>query len=141
MRTRPRFAYSVPKIGKGSFSPHRSVPRLLSGRVAPTSHQASGLRFVPPPMPQCQPALTFVENGGRHPRVPRSPPGSYQFPSKLLSNHKTLYENHSLAVYTLALLGTTISVTLSRCAPHPPSEDQRPGFSIRITDRGYALRG
>src|SRR5215208_300786 len=47
MRTRPRFAYSVPKIGKGPFSPLRSVPRLLSGRAAPTSHQASGLRFAP----------------------------------------------------------------------------------------------
>ena len=30
MRTSPRFAYSVPKIGKGPFSPLRSVPRLLS---------------------------------------------------------------------------------------------------------------
>src|SRR5215217_1396310 len=43
MRTRPRTAYSVPKIGKGSFSPLGSVPHLLSGRAAPTSHQASGL--------------------------------------------------------------------------------------------------
>jgi ketosteroid isomerase-like protein len=34
--------------------------------------------------------------------------------------HKTLYENHSLAVYTLALLGTTISVLLSRAPLIPP---------------------
>jgi hypothetical protein len=52
------------------------------------------------------------------------PLGSYQ-------STKTLYENHSLAVYTLALLGTTISVSLSR-APLTPLEDQRTGFSIGI---------
>lgn len=34
MRTSPRFAYSVPKIGKGSFSPLGPDPRLLSGRAA-----------------------------------------------------------------------------------------------------------
>src|SRR5829696_4800017 len=37
MRTIPRFAYSVPKIGKGSFFPLRSVPRLIFGRAAPPS--------------------------------------------------------------------------------------------------------
>jgi hypothetical protein len=60
MRTRPRFAYSVPKIGKGSFSPLGSVPRLLSGRVAPTSHQASGLRFAP--VPCCKVFLMYTPN-------------------------------------------------------------------------------
>src|ERR687897_1052267 len=57
------------------------------------------------------------------------------FPSRLVSKHNTLYENHSnhsFALYTLALLGTTISVSLSRAPPHPPSEDQRTGFSICI---------
>src|SRR5687767_3142626 len=49
-----------------------------------------------------------------------SPLGSYQFPSRLLSNHKILYENHSIAVYPLALLGTTISVSLSRAPLIPP---------------------
>jgi hypothetical protein len=47
MQTSPRFAYSFPKIGKGTFSPHRSVPRLIFGRAAPTSHQASGLGIAP----------------------------------------------------------------------------------------------
>src|SRR5215218_2408933 len=37
MRTSLRFAYSVPKIGKGSFFPLRSVPRLIFGRAAPPS--------------------------------------------------------------------------------------------------------
>jgi hypothetical protein len=63
----------------------------------------SEVPLSPGPMPQGQPALSFVDNGGRHPRVPRSPPGSYHFPSRPLSNHKTLYENHSFSVYPLAL--------------------------------------
>jgi hypothetical protein len=41
----------------------------------------------PAPVSQGQPALTFVENGGRHPRVPHAPPGSYPSPSRLLSKH------------------------------------------------------
>jgi hypothetical protein len=47
MRTRPRTAYSVPKIGKGSFHPLGPDPLLLSGRAAPTSHQAPGLGIAP----------------------------------------------------------------------------------------------
>jgi len=42
---------------------------------------ANGLRpfsLCPGPMLQGQPALTFVDSGGRNPRVP-------QFPSRLLS--------------------------------------------------------
>jgi hypothetical protein len=66
--------------------------------------------LCPCPMLQGQPALTFLDSGGRHLEVPHSPPRSYHFPSRLLSNHKTLYENHSFSVYPLALLGTTISV-------------------------------
>lgn len=34
------------------------------------------------PMEQGQRRLTFVENGGRHPRVPHTPPGSYRSPSQ-----------------------------------------------------------
>jgi hypothetical protein len=47
MRTSPRFAHSVTKIGNGSFSPLGPDPCLLSGRSAPTSHQASGLGIAP----------------------------------------------------------------------------------------------
>jgi hypothetical protein len=47
MRTSPRFTHSVPKIGKGSFSPLGPDPRLLSGRAAPTSPQAPGLGMAP----------------------------------------------------------------------------------------------
>lgn len=95
----------------------------------PTSERLVALQGHPPvarpslcpaPMPQCQPALTFVDNGGRHPRVPRSPPCSYHLPSRLISNHKTLYEDHLFVEYTLALLGTTISVSLSWVLFIPP---------------------
>jgi hypothetical protein len=34
-----------------------------------------------------KPALTFADNGGRHQRVPHSPPGVYHFPCGLLSKH------------------------------------------------------
>src|SRR5215216_1345305 len=43
MRTSLRFVHSVPKTGNRFFSPLGPDPRLLSGRTAPTSHQASGL--------------------------------------------------------------------------------------------------
>jgi hypothetical protein len=46
------------------------------GVGAPTS----GPSICPSPMLQGQPAPTFVDNGGRHPRVPRSP-------SVLVSKH------------------------------------------------------
>jgi hypothetical protein len=39
----------------------------------------------PGPMPQSQAALTFADNGGRHPRVPHAPPGSYHSPCRLFS--------------------------------------------------------
>ena len=60
MRTRPRFAYRVPKIGKGSFSPLGSVPRVIFGRAAPTSHQASGLHFAPAPC--CKVFIMYTPN-------------------------------------------------------------------------------
>jgi hypothetical protein len=63
----------------------------------------------PGPMPPGQSALAFVDDGGRHPTVPHSPPGSYNSPSRLLANHKPLnVKNHSFAVYTLFLLGARI---------------------------------
>ena len=86
---------------------------------------------IPGPMPQSQAALTFAQ-WGTPPEGPPFPSRLLSFPSRLLSKHITLYENHSFAVYTLVLLGTTISVSLSRAPPHPPSEDQRTGFSICI---------
>ena len=47
-------------------------------------------------------ALAFVDDGGRHPTVPHSPPRSFHSPSRLLANHKSLYvKNHSFAVSTL----------------------------------------
>ena len=67
MRTRPRFAYSVPKIGKGSFYPHRSFLCLLSGRAAPTSI-TSGVRpsLCPGPMLQgvyyVQVSVVYIRN-------------------------------------------------------------------------------
>src|SRR5215208_4235757 len=62
---------------------------------------------------------------------PEGPPIPLQAPSRLLSNHKTLHENHSIAVYPLALLGTTISVSLSRCAPRsPPPRMSAPAFLL-----------
>lgn len=64
-------------------------------------------------MPQSQAALTFAQ-WGTPPQGPPFPSRPLSFPSRLSSKHKTLYENHSFAVYTLALLGTTISVSLSR---------------------------
>src|SRR5215211_8719369 len=47
MQARSRTTYSVPKIGKGSFSPLGPNPHLPSGRAAPTSHQAPGLGTAP----------------------------------------------------------------------------------------------
>ena len=53
----------------------------------PTSAAAARIADSPAPVSQGQPALTFVENGGRHPRVPHAPPGSYRSPCRLLSKH------------------------------------------------------
>src|ERR671921_887473 len=46
-----------PRSGKDP-SPLRSVPRLIFGRAAPTSHQASGLHFAP--VPCCKVFLTYT---------------------------------------------------------------------------------
>jgi len=52
------------------------------------SFRAAAARIAdsPAPVSQGQPELTFVENGGLHPMVPHAPPGSYRFPSRLLSS-------------------------------------------------------
>src|SRR5918994_7205197 len=63
------------------------------------------------------------------------------FPSRLVSKHNALYENHSnhsFAVYTLALLGTTISVSLSRTPPHPPPRISAPAFLL-VLGRSWAV--
>src|SRR5215218_11039429 len=75
------------------------------------------------------------QDGGRHPRVPHSPPGSYHFPTRLLSNHKSLYENHLR--YTLVLLGTTISVSLSWAPFIPPPRISTPAF-LFVSGRSQA---
>src|SRR5688500_3806780 len=67
----------------------------------------------PGPTPPGQTALAFA-GWGTPPEGPPSPSYSYHFPTRLLSKHNTLYEDHSFALYTLVLLGTTISVSLSR---------------------------
>src|SRR5215212_4559363 len=72
----------------GTYKPHPracalSCPSLAVYRAgALTSSDPS---LCPTPMPQGRPAPTFVDNGGRHPRVPRSPPGFHHSPSTLLS--------------------------------------------------------
>jgi len=50
----------------------------FSHRVGVFSLLFSGPSLCPSPMLQGPPAPTFVDNGGRHPRVPRSPPCWYQ---------------------------------------------------------------
>ena len=78
------------------------------------------------------------QDGGRHLTVPHFPPGYYHFPSRLLSNHEPLYvKNHSFAVYTLALLGTTISVSLSRAPLIPPLRNSAPAF-LFVSGRSQA---
>ena len=67
----------------------------------------------PGPTPPGQTALAFA-GWGTPPEGPPFPSRFISFPSRLLSKHNTLYENHSnhsFALYTLALLGTTISVS------------------------------
>jgi hypothetical protein len=81
----------------------------------------------PGPTPPGQTALAFA-GWGTPPEGPPFPSYSYHFPTRLLSNHKTLYEDHSFAVYALALLGTTISVSLSRAPLIPPPRISAPAF-------------
>src|SRR5215217_8688596 len=76
--------------------------------------------------------------GDATPEGPPIPSRPLSFPSKLLSKHKTLYKNHSFAVYTLALLGTTISVSLSR-APLIPLRGS--AHRLFYSYRGGATRG
>jgi hypothetical protein len=49
-----------PRSGKDPSPPQRSVPRLIFGRAAPTSHQASGLHFAP--VPCCKVFLMYTPN-------------------------------------------------------------------------------
>jgi hypothetical protein len=124
----------LPRWGGHTLEIWRSHPpcsahRLLSLGRSPLLW-APALRFAPILCCIGQPEL--CREWGTPPESPPFPSRLISFPSRLLSKHNTLYENHSFAVYTLALLGTTISVSLSRAPPHPPSEDQRTGFSIGI---------
>jgi hypothetical protein len=57
-------------------------------------------------MPQGYPALTFADNGGRHPMVPHSPPGSYRSPCRLFSKHVTARIGVSLKDTTVWTLTT-----------------------------------
>src|SRR5215213_6946754 len=59
------------------------------------------------------------------------------FPTKLLSKRKTLYKHHSFALYTLLLLDTTISVSLSRAPLIPPPRISAPAF-LFVSDRSQA---
>ena len=82
-------------------------------------------------MPPGQSALAFVDDGGRHPTVPHSPPGSYNSPSRLLANHKTLFvKKHTLVcvkkhTFVLEFYACKLGATSS------PLEERRTGFSIR----------
>jgi hypothetical protein len=90
----------------------------------------------PGPTPPGQTALAFA-GWGTPPEGPPFPSYSYHFPTRLLSNHKSLYEDHSFAVYTLALLGTTISVSLSRAPLIPPPRISAPAF-LFVSGRSQA---
>ena len=62
-------------------------------------------------MLQCQPALTFVDNGGRHPTVPRSLQASII--ALLCFYHKPLYvKKLSLAVYAKVDQNVTVRYNL-----------------------------
>jgi hypothetical protein len=62
-------------------------------------------------MPQCQPALTFVDNGGRHPTVPRSLQASIIAP--LCFYHKPLYvKKLSFAAYAKVDQNVTVRYNL-----------------------------
>jgi hypothetical protein len=88
------------------------------------------------PTPPGQTALAFA-GWGTPPEDPPFPSYSYHFPTRLLSKHKTLYKNHSFAVYTLVLLGTTISVSLSRAPLIPPPRISAPAF-LFVSGRSQA---
>src|SRR5215217_9237826 len=75
--------------------------------------------------------------GDATPEGPPIPSRPLSFPSKLLSKHKTLYKNHSFAVYTLVLLGTTISVSLSRAPLIPLPRISAPAF-LFVSGRSQA---
>jgi hypothetical protein len=49
---------------------------VFVGRVVESEHDLWG---------KAKPTLTFADNGGRHPRVPHAPPGSYHSPCRLFS--------------------------------------------------------
>src|SRR5215217_1510302 len=90
----------------------------------------------PGPTPPGHTALAFAGWGTPH-EGPPLPSYSYHFPTRLLLKHNTLYENHSFAVYTLVLLGTTISVSLSRAPLIPPPRISAPAF-LFVSGRSQA---
>lgn len=78
--------------------------RLLSlGRSSHATPTATGLRpfGCPGPVPLAQRRLTFVENGGRHPTVPHSPPRSHQ-------STRDSVKNHSFCVYSRGRLDARV---------------------------------
>jgi hypothetical protein len=105
----PRWGGHTPRARRTGFS-HRVGALTLRG---------ADPSLCPAPMPRGQPALTFVDNGGRHPRVPRSPPGFHHSSSRLLSQ-APLCEK--------ALIGGMCSsppreynqLIVKPSAPHPP---------------------
>src|SRR5688500_13356403 len=117
-----------------------NVPNLGGCAIHPSAGKTNSAKFTPCIAPvrrrQAKPRWPS-QDGGRHPRIPHSPPGSYHFPTRLLSNHKSLYEDHSFALYTLVLLGTTISVSLSRAPLIPPPRISAPAF-LFVSGRSQA---
>jgi hypothetical protein len=59
-------------------------------------------------------APTFVENGGRHPRVPHSPPGCYQSTSPL--RRKRPFAAYTKVVRALQ----SVTISLRRACLYPP---------------------
>src|SRR5215207_1093155 len=74
-------------------------------------------------MPQGPPAPTFVDNGGRHRRVPHSPPGCYQSTFPLRT--KCPFAAHPKVVGALQC----VTISLSQACLYPPPP-RRPGVSI-----------
>ena len=95
-------------------------PAHRSAFIGP-GRSSFGPSLYPSPRPQGQqghPAPTFVDNGGRHPRVPRSPPGFYRSPSTLLSQAPYV-KNLSFCVRASATR-TIIWLLLSRAPSEIP---------------------
>ena len=92
----------------------------ISHRVGAFSLLGSGPSLCPGPMPQGQPALTFVDSGGRHPRVPQIPSRLLSFPSRFFSKHKTLYEKSLICGICSGSARYYNLIIVKPGAPHPP---------------------